>query len=120
MEHPGIAEHILAAVGFDKVVSYVATHHENIDGSGYPHGLAGKDIPLGGKLLAVVDTYDALISKRPYHQALTNDGEVKEIMATMAGKKLDQELLDKFWDWKALHWDAAPEEPCSRLSTHLR
>lgn len=101
MEHPGIAEHILAAVGFDNVVSYVATHHENIDSSGYPLGLTGQEIPLGGKVLALVDTYDALLSKRPYHQALNSDGEIKKIMDTLAGHKLDQELLDKFWAWKA-------------------
>lgn len=105
MEHPGIAEHILAPIGFRKVVSYVAAHHENVDGSGYPQGLAGMDIPLGGRILAVVDTYDALTSNRPYHQALDDDGEVGEVLDALADKKLDRKLLEKFRAWLLLEGD---------------
>ena len=82
MAHPQIAEHILAPVGFNKVVDYVASHHENVDGSGYPTGLVGEGIPYCGRILAIVDTYDALHSNRPYHQAVDNAEGIKQIMGS--------------------------------------
>lgn len=102
MAHPRIAEHILTPVGFHKVVDYVATHHENVDGSGYPDGLSGEDIPYCGRILAIVDTYDALLSNRSYHHALENVAELRQIMESMAGKKIDKILLEQFWLWLKL------------------
>lgn len=101
MEHPRIAEQILAPVGFTAVIRYVGVHHENWDGSGYPEGLRGEAIPLPGRILAVADTYDALQSNRPYHQGLEQDGRIKEVMAGMAGTKLDAEVLKRFWEYMA-------------------
>lgn len=97
MEHPRIAEKILAPGGFTAVSRAVATHHENWDGSGYPKGLSGTDIPLAGRILAIVDCYDALASERSYHRRLTGDEAIREIMDGMSAEKLDPELLAQFW-----------------------
>lgn len=101
MQHPKIAEKILAPIGFTAVIRYVGVHHENWDGSGYPEGLCGEDIPLPGRILAVVDTYDALQSNRPYHQGLEKDNSIQEVMASMAGNKLDAQVLNWFWEFMA-------------------
>lgn len=66
-----------------------ADHHENLDGSGYPEGLRGEQIPLGGRVLSIVDTYDALLSSRPYKEPLSYS-EVRLAMTQMAGGKLDR------------------------------
>ena len=68
-EHPVIGAEILAPMGLEKVSRYIAVHRENVDGSGYPVGLKAEQIPLPGRIHAVVDTYDALSNERPYHGA---------------------------------------------------
>jgi putative two-component system response regulator len=74
---------------------YAESHHEHWDGTGYPHGLKGTDIPLHGRILAVVDAYDALVSKRPYKEALTGEEAVK-IISTNAGKQFDPKIVEVF------------------------
>ena len=69
------------------------THHERWDGSGYPQGLAGEDIPLAGRFMAVADVYDALISKRVYKAPFTHE-EALELMAQERGKHFDPDILD--------------------------
>ena len=71
------------------------SHHEKWDGSGYPNGLAGEDIPLWGRICAVADVYDALTSKRPYKKAFPNE-EALEIMKEGRGKHFDPKILDLF------------------------
>jgi putative two-component system response regulator len=71
------------------------THHERWEGSGYPRGLAGTDIPLAGRLVAVVDVYDALTSTRPYKHAWPVDRAVAE-MRSQRGRHFDPEVLDVF------------------------
>jgi putative two-component system response regulator len=71
------------------------THHERMDGTGYPHGLAGEDVPIAGRIVAVADVYDALTNNRPYRSALSSD-EAVEIMRAERGTHLDPELLDLF------------------------
>lgn len=94
---------------FDEAAAMVAlTHHENWDGSGYPgcyapdgkdHGpgqrLCGQDIPLYGRLVAIADVFDALMSKRSYKQAWTQQDSLCE-MKKMSGSKFDPELIDIF------------------------
>ncbi len=99
MHHPQIAEKILAPGGFRSVSRYVAVHHENWDGSGYPAGIGGEAIPFPGRILAIADTYDALRSDRPYHKGIAADERVKRMMAEMAGHRFDPELLARFWDF---------------------
>ena len=71
------------------------THHERWDGSGYPRGLAGTDIPRAGRLVAVVDVYDALTSSRPYKSAWPVDRAVAELRSQRA-RLFDPEVLDVF------------------------
>jgi response regulator RpfG family c-di-GMP phosphodiesterase len=71
------------------------THHEHWDGSGYPRGLKGEDIPLVGRIVAVVDVFDALISERPYKPAWTHQDALEEIQA-LAGSKFDPNVVSAF------------------------
>jgi putative two-component system response regulator len=70
-------------------------HHENEDGSGYPLGLKGNDIPLVGRIVAVADVFDALSSRRSYKQAFPLD-ECFRIMQESRGSHFDPEVLDAF------------------------
>jgi len=72
-----------------------ATHHEKWDGSGYPNGLKGAEIPLIGRLMAIADVYDALVSARPYKDAYTHERAV-EIIAEEAGRHFDPLLVELF------------------------
>jgi len=71
------------------------THHERWDGKGYPDGLKGLNIPLQGRLMAIVDVYHALISKRPYKEAFTPD-EALKIIEEGKGTHFDPILVDVF------------------------
>ncbi len=71
------------------------THHEKWDGSGYPNGLAGEEIPLGGRLMALADVYDALVTKRVYKEAMTHK-EAVTIITEGRGKHFDPEVVDAF------------------------
>ena len=73
----------------------VYTHHERWDGRGYPLGLAGEDIPLHGRILAIADTYDAMTSHRAYRRALPHDVAIREIQ-TFAGRQFDPALVEVF------------------------
>jgi putative nucleotidyltransferase with HDIG domain len=78
----------------------VLHHHERWDGSGYPNGLAGEDIPEEARLLAVVDAFDAMTSDRPYHPAHSPEGALEEIIS-LAGKQFDPRMVTAFttcWD----------------------
>ena len=74
---------------------FAETHHEWWDGSGYPHGLKGTGIPLLGRIMAIADVYDALISTRPYKQAYTHEEAVKMIIEG-SGTQFEPALVDIF------------------------
>ncbi len=95
--HPEIGRQILEQVGgvFDYLAAIVAAHHERWDGKGYPLGLAGEDIPLSARILSVVDAYDAMISSRPYRQAISVTEARKELLAC-AGKQFDAAVVEAF------------------------
>jgi putative two-component system response regulator len=76
-------------------VPYALYHHERWDGTGYPHGLRAKQIPLEGRLLAVVDAFDAMTSERAYRVALSHEQAYGEI-ERLAGKQFDPELAELF------------------------
>jgi putative nucleotidyltransferase with HDIG domain len=81
-KHPEEGYQIIRRVPFLRnAADIVRTHHERIDGSGYPRGLTGGQIPLGARLFAVADVYDALTSDRPYHAASTYEQAAAEIWA---------------------------------------
>ncbi len=71
------------------------THHEKWDGSGYPAGLCGRHIPLLGRLMAIADVYDALISARPYKKPFTHE-EAQKIIADGSGTHFDPVLVGAF------------------------
>ena len=71
------------------------THHEKWDGSGYPHGLAGEDIPLEGRIVAIADVFDALTSARPY-KAAWPVADAVEYLRQQRGLHFDPELVDLF------------------------
>ena len=80
---------------FSKAIEIAKYHHEKWNGKGYPEGLKGADIPLSARITAVADVYDALISKRPYKDALP-DSEALTIMKKGAGSHFDPEIIKSF------------------------
>lgn len=75
------------------------THHERWDGSGYPRGLKGREIPVAGRITAIVDVFDALLSKRPYKEAFTRDKSLK-IIEEGVGSHFDPEVAEAFFEEK--------------------
>jgi len=95
-EHPSIGEKILIPVIKDHVVlDIVRCHHERYAGGGYPNGLKKDAIPLGARIMAVADAYDAMTSNRPYRSALSPDKAKAQLMANR-GSQFDPEIADLF------------------------
>ena len=84
---------------------FAGCHHEKWDGTGYPRGLKGADIPLQGRVMAIADVYDALISDRPYKNAFTHEKAV-EIIKESRGSHFDPEIVDVFLEVSALFREA--------------
>lgn len=92
-EHPSKSMIVLSEVEFlAEMVPIVHAHHERIDGTGYPRGLRGDEIPYEARLLAVADTYDAMTSDRPYRAALSDDEAISELQSA-AGTQLDSSVV---------------------------
>ncbi|MGD8352108.1 MAG: PAS domain S-box protein, partial [Nitrospirota bacterium] len=99
--HPEMAHELLAPIPYLKrALTIPYCHHERWDGSGYPRGLKGEEIPLEARIFAVVDVWDALLSDRPYRPAW-EPGRVSEYLSSVSGKELDPEVVGIFlemWD----------------------
>ena len=96
--HASIGAGIVSAMDFPEPVDEVVlSHHEHWDGSGYPRGLEGDQIPRLARILTVVDCFDALVSDRPYRKALTIDKAV-ELLSNQSGKIFDPDILEAFLD----------------------
>lgn len=94
--HASVGADILSAIDFPyPVVPIVRHHHENWDGSGYPSGLKGTDIPIGARILSVVDCFDALTSDRPYRPRLTED-DALQVITERRGTMYDPLVVDTF------------------------
>lgn len=95
--HPEVGLEILKSLPFlpQAALHVVLYHHERWDGSGYPRGLKGEEIPLEARIFAVVDVYDALLSERPYKRAWTPEEATKELRA-QAGRSLDPKVVEAF------------------------
>ncbi len=94
--HPVVSAEILQGLKiYENCIDIVRHEHEHWDGTGYPAGLKGEEIPLGARIIAVADVWHALLSDRPYRKAYTKE-EAKKIMRDMAGKVLDPKLVELF------------------------
>lgn len=95
-KHPEAGYDIVKGISFLKESAEVVyDHHEHFDGSGYPRGLKGEEIPIGARLFAVVDAYDALTSERPYHTPLTHEEAVVRIQ-DKSGIYFDPAVVESF------------------------
>jgi putative two-component system response regulator len=105
MEGERIIDEIIARTGEGEFLNnaklFAGTHHERWDGEGYPRGLKGEDIPLQGRIMAIVDVYDALISDRPYKKAFTKD-EAIDIIMQNSGSHFDPKITEVFYDVRDL------------------
>jgi putative nucleotidyltransferase with HDIG domain len=93
--HTVTGSRILAAAGLrGKVIDFVRSSHERVDGTGYPDGLAGEEIPLGARVITVCDAYDAMTSPRPYRPVpMSNEGASMELMRA-SGTQFDAVVVD--------------------------
>ncbi len=94
--HPSAGYGIVNRIEFlREAAEIVHAHHERFDGSGYPRGLKGEDIPLGARLFAVVDVYDALTSARPYHTPMSHEEAIVEIRKE-SSRHFDPKVVEAF------------------------
>jgi len=94
--HPEVGAEIISGVPFPyPVAPLILSHHERWDGKGYPSGIKAEDIPLGARILSVVDYFDALMSDRPYHKAMSLDAAIG-LLQQESGKALDPRVVQTF------------------------
>ena len=95
-EHPKIGQVILEQAGaLRDAATIVLHHHEWFDGRGYPHGLAGEEIPVGARIVAIADAYEAMVAGRPYRDAITHQAAIAELRRH-AGMQFDPHLVEAF------------------------
>ena len=98
VQHPRIGQVILEqAAALKEAVPIILHHHERYSGHGYPFGLRGNDIPLGARIVAIADAYDAMTNDRPYKRAIGHDEAIAELRRH-AGTQFDPELVTLFCD----------------------
>lgn len=115
--HASVGADILSSIEFPyPVVPIVRHHHESWDGSGYPDKLAGSDIPIGARILSVVDCYDALTSDRPYRPRLS-DKEALRILQERRGTMYDPLVVDTF---ARVHGTIVPDATAQPVPSSLR
>jgi signal transduction histidine kinase len=92
--HPEVSVEILRPLEYmGSVRDVILSHHEHWDGTGYPRGLTGEEIPLGARILAVVDAYDSMVRGRPYRSARTRPEALEELKRN-AGRQFDSDVVD--------------------------
>ena len=119
--HPAIGADILSVIGFPyPLIPIVRHHHENWDGTGYPDGLAGEGIPIGARILQVVDCFDALTSDRPYRRAMS-DADAMTIVIERSGTMYDPRVVSALLELYALEGPtvAAPATVLSQAASGL-
>lgn len=95
-KHPVIGARILKPIKpLEEVANLVLYHHEYWDGSGYPHGLKGEDIPVGARIVSIVDAYQAMTSNRPYRSTLSQEEAIKRLRDGV-GKQWEPDLVERF------------------------
>ena len=106
VQHPRIGQVILEqATSLRDAVPIILHHHERFGGAGYPYGLRGHEIPLGARIVAIADAYDAMIQDRPYKKKISHEAAVEELRRH-AGTQFDPELVEIFCD---IYGSQAPE-----------
>ncbi|MBV9280866.1 MAG: HD domain-containing protein [Chloroflexi bacterium] len=114
-KHPVIGAEILESYSaFQNSVGIVKHHHERWDGNGYPDGLKGNAIPIGSRIISVVDSYDAMISDRPYRRGLPIQVAVERLKAGI-GTQFDPQVCAKFIELLIEDGDYVPVEPPHNL-----
>jgi GAF domain-containing protein len=109
-EHTVIGEQIIASVEFLQGVRPLVLHeHERWDGAGYPHGLAGEEIPLGARIIFVCDAWHAMTSDRPYREALPVDEAMRRLREG-GGSQFDPAVVDAFCELMQLEHDSLPAD----------
>lgn len=94
--HVAASETIMQELSLSKLeIQYVRAHHERYDGKGYPNGLKGKAIPVGARILAIADAYDAMTSPRPWRSVFTEEAAFTELR-DHAGTQFDPEMVEQF------------------------
>jgi putative two-component system response regulator len=105
-KHPIAGAKIIQKIShLEEAIPYVLHHHEKWSGDGYPHGLSGRKIPLGARILALADVYDAMTTLRPYRPARSRDA-VLELIAEDSGKHFDPDLVPTFTQVIRIHTNA--------------
>jgi response regulator RpfG family c-di-GMP phosphodiesterase len=105
-KHPGYGREMVGGIGrLTGASEVVFGHHERWDGAGYPHGLSGEKIPVGARVFAVVDTYDAMTSDRCYRKGLPHQVAIDEIRS-LAGKQYDPHIVNTFLEIDEDEWRA--------------
>jgi len=118
--HVDVGADILSSIDFPyPVIPIVRAHHERWDGSGYPAGLHGEEIPIGARILSVVDCFDALTSERPYRSAIGED-EALALIVTLRGTAYDPDVVDAFVRVCPTVVVADPEPRLQRAVKHIR
>ncbi|NNN06266.1 MAG: HD domain-containing protein, partial [Elusimicrobia bacterium] len=106
--HPVIGHEILSSVRYlGPATQMVLYHQERWDGAGYPEGLKGEEIPLGARIVAVLDAWDAMTSDRPYRKALGRDAAAAELKAG-AGVQFDPKVIEAFLRAEAVERAGVP------------
>jgi len=97
-QHPNKSIELIAPLKLSpNILSYIQHHHEHFGGTGYPNGLAGEQIPIGARIIAISDAYDSMTSNRPYRKPLSNE-EAKNELIKCSQKQFDPNLTSIFLD----------------------
>ncbi|HOW88747.1 MAG TPA: HD-GYP domain-containing protein, partial [Elusimicrobiales bacterium] len=106
-KHPAIGYQILSPIHFlGPVAQMVLYHQEWYNGMGYPEGLKGEEIPLGARIVATIDAWDAMMSDRPYRKALSREIGISELTKG-AGKQFDPQVVEAFLKLESREWKDA-------------
>ena len=121
-QHPVDGAAMVLDLGDDEITAMVRHHHERLDGTGYPDRLAGDEIPLGARIIAVADTFDAMTSSRPYRAACKHK-KALDVLAKEAGAQLDPAPVAAFMRYysgkRSVGWTALAAAAPQRLGAWL-
>ena len=120
--HPGDGGNMSTSVGDPVITAMIRHHHERLDGAGYPDGLSGEAIPLGARIIAVADTFDAMTSNRAYRRAASHK-RAFDVLRAEAGKQLDGDAVAAFVGYyrgrRTVAWSAFATAAPQRLFAWL-